>query len=104
MNQRKLLQLKQRQCSVCDVCASSYQCGKLSSALEILDHVIPRADEISRESYAEIRDNLLTTGYSYPVSVKFCDLQDSNDQINELIGQTTELLGVIHRNKINRVG
>ena len=104
MNAKKSDELNQRRSSVCEICPSGYQCGKLHSALELLKHAVEEADEETRETCAGIHDNLLEKKFAYPSSDTFCDLKGHNSDINDIIEQATHVLKKISKKKLEGVG
>ncbi len=104
MGDKTSAKAKQIRSSVCEVCTSSYQCGKLSSALEILKQAVSRGDEVTREDYAALYDELRKAGYAYPIGVDFCDLKGESSEINDLIERATKLLSHIHKSKLETAG
>lgn len=77
--------------NVCDTCPTAYECGKLRSALTILDTEAAGSEE--QVEYARLTGLLEASGFAFPDSDTACNLSGSRWFVREIIAEVISLLG-----------
>lgn len=76
---------------VCDTCPTAYECGKLRSALTILETEAAGSEELAE--YARLIGLLEASGFAFPDSEAACNLSGSRWFVREIIDEVISLLG-----------
>jgi len=71
--------------TVCELCSSGYECGKLRGALDILKSTIAtHNDPETLKRYETLMREIDTNGYQYPDSTTPCNYADRHSQVTNI--------------------
>lgn len=78
---------------VCDLCATGFDCGRLSTALKLLD-ADPglKYDRLRYERVLAVKRQLIECGWGYPDSGQHCQMAGKANDVRALTAELIELL------------
>jgi hypothetical protein len=76
--------------NVCDSCPTAYECGKLRSALVVLESEAAGPEELAE--HARLTGLLEASGFAFPDSETACNLSGSRWFVREIVDEVISLL------------